>query len=43
MESTIWRKITEAVIAQEFEKIYTKEQILEFYTNNVNYANGSTS
>lgn len=43
MESTIWRKITEAVIAQEFEKIYTKEQILEFYTNNVNYANGCYS
>lgn len=43
MESTIWRKITEAVIAQEFEKIYTKEYILEFYINNVNYANGCYS
>ncbi len=43
MESTVWRKITEAVIAQEMEKIYTKEQILEFYTNNVNYGNGCYS
>lgn len=43
MESTVWRKITEAVIAQEVEKLYTKEQILEFYTNNVNYANGCYS
>lgn len=43
MESTVWRKITEAVIAQELEKVYTKEQILEFYTNNVNYANGCYS
>lgn len=42
-EATVWRKVTEAVIAQELEKIYTKEDILEFYTNNVNYANGCYS
>lgn len=42
-ESTIWRKVTEAVIAQEIEKIYTKEDILEYYINNVNYANGCYS
>ena len=42
-ETTIWRKVKEAVIAQELEKIYSKEQILEFYVNNVNYANGCYS
>lgn len=42
-EATVWRKVSEAVISQELEKIYTKEQILEFYTNNVNYANGCYS
>ena len=42
-EISIWRKVTEAVIAQEIEKIYSKEDILEFYVNNVNYANGCYS
>lgn len=43
MEQTLWRKLEEAVIAQELEKMYSKEQILEFYVNNVNYANGCYS
>lgn len=43
MEQTIWRKITEAVIAQELENRYTKHQILEFYVNNINYGNGCYS
>lgn len=43
MDVTIWRKLEEMVIAQELEKIYTKEQILEFYVNNINYGNGAYS
>lgn len=42
-ELTIWRKVSEAVIAQELEKKYSKDEILEFYINNVNYANGCYS
>lgn len=43
MDISIWRKLEEMVIAQELEKIYTKEQILEFYVNNINYGNGTYS
>lgn len=42
-DKTIWRKLEEAVIAQELEKKYSKEEILEFYVNNINYANGCYS
>ena len=34
------RKITEAFLAVELEKKYSKEQILEFYINNIYFANG---
>lgn len=39
-QRSIYRKITEWVIAQELEKKYTKEEILEFYVNNINYGSG---
>ena len=34
LDQNMWRKLEEMVIAQEIEKIYTKNQILEFYVNN---------
>lgn len=34
------RKITEMFAAMELEKKFSKEQILEFYINNIYYANG---
>lgn len=34
------RKITEMFLAVELEKRYSKEQILEFYINNIYFANG---
>ena len=37
---TYERKAKEIFIAQELEKIYTKDQIMEFYINNIYYANG---
>lgn len=37
---TLERKIQEAVIAQELEKVFTKREILEFYVNGNYYANG---
>lgn len=39
-ERTWERKIEEMYIAVELEKKYSKEQILEFYINNVYFANG---
>lgn len=39
-ETTYSRKIQEMFIAVALEQKYTKEQILEFYINNVNFANG---
>ncbi len=39
-EVTYERKIKEIFIAQELEKIYSKDKILEFYINNIYYANG---
>lgn len=43
MDQTVWRKISEAIIADELETRYTKHQILEFYVNNINYGNGCYS
>lgn len=40
MEKTYERKIKEIFIALELEKKYNKDQILEFYLNNINFANG---
>lgn len=39
-EKTLERKIEEMYIAVELEAKYSKEDILEFYINNVNFANG---
>ncbi len=39
-EVTLERKITEVFLASELEKKYTKKQILEFYLNNIYFANG---
>lgn len=40
MERTYERKIKEIFIALELEKKYTKDQILEFYLNNIYFSNG---
>ncbi|MEE1312297.1 MAG: PBP1A family penicillin-binding protein [Lachnospiraceae bacterium] len=39
-EVTWTRKIKEMFVALELEKIYSKEDILEFYLNNIYYSNG---
>ncbi len=39
-EKTWQRKIEEIYIAAELEKKYSKEEILEFYLNNIYFANG---
>lgn len=39
-EVTYERKIKEIFIASELEKIYNKDKIMEFYINNIYYANG---
>ena len=39
-EVTLERKITELFLAAELEKRYSKEEILEFYFNNIYFANG---
>lgn len=40
-EKTIDRKLKEGVLALEFEKKYTKQQILEMYFNEIYYGNGA--
>lgn len=40
-EKTIGRKIDEARMAMEFEKKYTKQQILEMYFNEIYYGNNA--
>lgn len=40
MEKTYERKIKEIFIALELEKKYNKDQILEFYLNNICFSNG---
>lgn len=39
-EQTWNRKIKEMFVAMELEKVYTKQDILEFYLNNIYYSNG---
>lgn len=39
-EQSIERKIKEIFIALKLEEKYSKQQILEYYLNNINYANG---
>ncbi len=40
-EKTLDRKVTEGLMAIEFEKKYTKKQILEMYLNEIYYGNGA--
>ncbi|MCG4280950.1 transglycosylase domain-containing protein [Lacticaseibacillus saniviri] len=40
-EQTLNRKVTEMVAAQALEQKFSKQQILEFYLNNVNYGRGA--
>ncbi len=40
MEVTMERKITEILLAAELEKKYSKDKILEYYLNNIYFANG---
>jgi len=40
-EKTIDRKLKEAELAMEFEKKYSKKQILEMYLNEIYYGNGA--
>jgi len=40
-EKTFDRKIKEASLAMEFEKRYSKDQILEMYFNTINFGNGA--
>ncbi|HPU62596.1 MAG TPA: PBP1A family penicillin-binding protein [Mobilitalea sp.] len=39
-ETTYERKLREIFIAQELEKVYSKDKIIEFYINNIYFANG---
>lgn len=39
-EKTWKRKVEELFVAIELEKKYSKEEILEFYLNNINFSNG---
>jgi membrane peptidoglycan carboxypeptidase len=38
---TVSRKFRELLLAEEMERRYTKEQILELYLNSINYGNGA--
>src|SRR5207245_6221981 len=38
---TISRKFRELILAEEMERRYTKQQILELYLNTINYGNGA--
>jgi len=39
-ETTYERKLREIFIAQELEKVYSKDKIIEFYINNIYFSNG---
>lgn len=40
-EKTIDRKVKEGLLAMEYERKYTKDQILEMYFNQINFGNGT--
>ncbi|WP_156286039.1 transglycosylase domain-containing protein [Oceanivirga salmonicida] len=40
-ERSLRRKIEEAVLAVEMERIYTKDEILEYYLNTINFGKGA--
>lgn len=42
-EQTLSRKLEEAIIASHLEKKFTKEEIMEFYVNNIYYGHGNYS
>lgn len=42
-EQTVSRKLEEAIIASHLEKKFTKEEIMEFYVNNIYYGHGNYS
>ncbi len=41
MDQTITRKVQELILAIQFERIYTKEEILEMYLNGINLGHGA--
>lgn len=41
LEKSYERKLKEVIIAYNLEKKYSKEEILEFYLNNINYGSGA--
>lgn len=43
LDQNMWRKLEEMVVATEIEKKFSKEQILEFYVNNINFGYGNYS
>jgi 1A family penicillin-binding protein len=40
METTVTRKVKEAILALKLEQVYTKEEILGMYINEVNFGHG---
>jgi penicillin-binding protein 2D len=40
-EKTLDRKVKEGLLAMEYERKYTKDQILEMYFNQINFGNGA--
>lgn len=43
MDRTMWRKLSEVIIANDIENKFSKDDILEFYVNNIYFGNGCYS
>jgi Membrane carboxypeptidase (penicillin-binding protein) len=43
LDQNMWRKLEEMVVSTEMEKKFSKDQILEFYVNNINFGYGNYS
>lgn len=43
LDQNMWRKLEEMVVATEMEKKFSKDQIIEFYVNNINFGYGNYS
>lgn len=43
MDRTMWRKLSEMIIAHDIENKFSKDDILEFYINNIYFGNGCYS
>ena len=41
LKKSFERKLNEVFLAIQLEKKFSKEEILEFYLNNINYGNGA--